>query len=41
VRGDGPKDCFTIVEQPRKRSLAEAIAAYRAGNHQMLFGTTD
>lgn len=37
VRGDGPKDCFTIVEQPPQRSLEDAIAAYRAGNHQMLF----
>jgi non-haem Fe2+, alpha-ketoglutarate-dependent halogenase len=38
VRGDGPKDCFTIVEQPPERSLENAIAAYRSGNHQMLFG---
>src|SRR5687768_7210788 len=37
VRGDGPEDCFTIVEQPAERSLEDAIAAYRAGNHQMLF----
>jgi non-haem Fe2+, alpha-ketoglutarate-dependent halogenase len=37
VRGDGPKDCFTIVEQPPQRSLEQALAAYRAGNHQMLF----
>lgn len=37
VRGHGPKDCFTIVEQPPQRSLEDAIAAYRAGNHQMLF----
>jgi non-haem Fe2+, alpha-ketoglutarate-dependent halogenase len=41
VRGDGPKDCFTIVEEPPERSLEDAIVAYRAGNHQMLFGTTD
>lgn len=37
VRGDGPKDRFTIVGQPLERSLDQAIAAYRAGNHQMLF----
>jgi len=41
VRGDGPKDCFTIVNQPPERSMEESIAAYRAGKHQMLFGTTD
>ncbi|HEU4434127.1 MAG TPA: phytanoyl-CoA dioxygenase family protein [Pyrinomonadaceae bacterium] len=41
VRGDGPRDRFTIVGAPPERSLAEAIAAYRAGNHQMLFETTD
>lgn len=37
VRGDGPRDCFHMVERPPKRSLEESIAAYRAGNHQMLF----
>ncbi len=37
VRGDGPRDCFRIVEEPPKRSLHDAIVAYRAGNHQMLF----
>jgi non-haem Fe2+, alpha-ketoglutarate-dependent halogenase len=37
VRGDGPRDCFRIVEKPPKRSLEDAIATYRAGNHQMLF----
>ena len=37
VRGDGPRDCFRIVARPSKRSLEDAIAAYRAGNHQMLF----
>ena len=37
VRGDGPKECFRIVQQPPERSMGEAIAAYRAGNHQVLF----
>lgn len=37
VRGDGPRDCFRIVERPPECSIEEAIAAYRAGNHQMLF----
>jgi ectoine hydroxylase-related dioxygenase (phytanoyl-CoA dioxygenase family) len=37
VRGDGPRDRFTIVERPTERPIEEAIAAYRAGNHQMLF----
>lgn len=37
VRGDGPRGRFTIVERPTERSIEDAIAAYRAGNHQMLF----
>lgn len=37
VRGDGPRDCFRIIERPRKCSLEDAIDAYRAGNHQVLF----
>jgi hypothetical protein len=37
VRGDGPRDRFTIVAEPPERSLEDAIAAYRAGNHQMLY----
>lgn len=37
VRGDGPRDCFRIVERPPQRSIEDALAAYRAGNHQMLF----
>jgi non-heme Fe2+,alpha-ketoglutarate-dependent halogenase len=37
VRGDGPRDCFRIVERPPLRSLEDALAAYRAGNHQLLF----
>ena len=41
VRGDGPRDRFTIVDEPAERCLEGALAAYRAGNHQMLFETTD
>lgn len=37
VRGDGPRDCFRIIEGPRVCSTEEAVAAYRAGNHQILF----
>lgn len=37
VRGDGPRDRFRIIEPPRARSMEEAVAAYRAGNHQVLF----
>jgi non-haem Fe2+, alpha-ketoglutarate-dependent halogenase len=37
VRGDGPRDRFRVIDKPAERSLAEAVAAYRAGNHQMLF----
>lgn len=37
VRGDGPRERFRIVEQPLLRPLDEAVAAYRAGNHQVLF----
>ena len=37
VRGDGPRDCFRIVERPPVRSMEDALAAYRAGNHQVLF----
>ena len=37
VRGDGPRDGFRIVERPAAWTLDEAIAAYRAGNHQVLF----
>ena len=37
VRGDGPRDRFKIVDEPPERSLEEAIAAYREGNHQILF----
>jgi phytanoyl-CoA dioxygenase PhyH len=37
VRGDGPRDRFRIIERPRVCSIEEAVAAYRAGNHQVLF----
>ena len=37
VRGDGPRECFQIVERPASRPLAEAAAAYRASHHQILF----
>src|SRR4026209_727799 len=36
-RGDGPRERFRLAEQPLSRPLDEAIAAYRAGNHQVLF----
>jgi phytanoyl-CoA dioxygenase PhyH len=37
VRGDGPRDRFRVVEAPRLCSLDEAVAAYSAGKHQVLF----
>jgi non-heme Fe2+,alpha-ketoglutarate-dependent halogenase len=37
VRGDGPRERFRLAEQPPSRPLDEAVAAYRAGNHQVLF----
>ena len=37
VRGDGPRDRFRVVEAPRLCSTEEAVAAYCAGNHQVLF----
>jgi len=37
VRGDGPRDCFRVIERPSARSLENAVAAYLAGNHQVLF----
>lgn len=36
VRGDGPRNCFQIADEPGARSLEEAVAAYRAGGHQIL-----
>jgi non-heme Fe2+,alpha-ketoglutarate-dependent halogenase len=37
VRGDGPRDRFKVAAAPRLCSTEEAVAAYRAGNHQVLF----
>lgn len=37
VRGDGPRDRFRVVEEPPSYTLIEAVAAYRSGNHQVLF----
>jgi membrane carboxypeptidase/penicillin-binding protein PbpC len=37
VRGDGPRDRFRIVEQPPLRTVADAVAAYRRADHQILF----
>lgn len=39
VRGDGPRDGFRIVQQPPPRTIDEAVEAYRAGNHQVLFAS--
>jgi non-haem Fe2+, alpha-ketoglutarate-dependent halogenase len=37
VRGDGPRHCFQIIDKPPGTSLEDAVAAYRAGDHQILF----
>jgi Protein involved in biosynthesis of mitomycin antibiotics/polyketide fumonisin len=37
VRGDGPRDCFDVIEQPPGRLLEDEVAAYRARNYQILF----
>ena len=37
VRGDGPRERFCIIDKPPDLTLEEAIVAYRAGNHQVLF----
>lgn len=37
VRGDGPRACFQMIDKPPELSLEDAVAAYRAGDHQMLF----
>jgi len=37
VRGHGPIDRFRVVEAPRLCPLDEAVAAYCAGKHQVLF----
>ncbi|MDQ3803215.1 MAG: phytanoyl-CoA dioxygenase family protein [Acidobacteriota bacterium] len=38
VRGDGPRNRCDVVHRPPAASLAEAVAAYRARDHQVLFG---
>jgi hypothetical protein len=40
VRGDGPQHCFDVIEEPPDVPLEEAIAAYRARDHQILFSTS-
>lgn len=37
VRGDGPRDRFRTIDEPPDLTLEQAVAAYRAGNHQLLF----
>ncbi len=37
VRGDGPRDCFEVMDTPPTASIEEAVAAYRAHAHQILF----
>lgn len=39
VRGRGPRRGFRVVDRPPAAPLAEAVAAYRARDHQVLFGT--
>ena len=39
VRGDGPRNGFRIVAEPRPMTIEEAVEAYRAGNHQVLFAS--
>ena len=41
VRGDGPRDCFEVVCEPPDLPLEEAVAAYRARRHQVLFAASD
>lgn len=37
VRGDGPRDRFSIVDQPPACSIEAAVAAYQRADHQILF----
>jgi non-heme Fe2+,alpha-ketoglutarate-dependent halogenase len=37
VRGNGPGDAFRIIQKPPAMTVDDAVAAYRAGNHQILF----
>jgi non-heme Fe2+,alpha-ketoglutarate-dependent halogenase len=41
VRGDGPKRRFEVAGAPPDLPLEEAVAAYRAHRHQVLFAATD
>jgi ectoine hydroxylase-related dioxygenase (phytanoyl-CoA dioxygenase family) len=38
VRGNGSRHGFEVIDQMPSASLAEAVAAYRAHDHQILFG---
>jgi non-heme Fe2+,alpha-ketoglutarate-dependent halogenase len=38
VRGRGPRNRPGVIQRPPASSLAEAVAAYRARDHQVLFG---
>jgi|SRR5882724_6702757 len=40
VRGDGPTNYLEIAKEPPKTSLAASVAAYRSGNHQVLFAAS-
>lgn len=40
VRGDGPRDRFEVIDAPPHVSLDEAVAAYRARDHQILFSSS-
>lgn len=42
VRGDGPRHCFEVIDEPPVVPLEEAVAAYRARDHrdhQILFSS--
>lgn len=41
VRGDGPRDCFDVIEKPSLASFEDEVAAYRARNYQILFCQAD
>jgi len=40
VRGDGPTNYLEIAKEPPTTSLDEAVTAYRAGTHQILFAAS-
>ena len=35
VRGDGPRDCFEVMDEPPQFSMEDAVAAYRAHDEKM------